>query len=45
MAALVLRIHEQTNDPEVRRRSLNVIDSMIELDSGGIGMELVKLER
>ena len=41
---LVLRIYEQTDDPEVKRRALDTIDSMIELNLGGVGLELAKLE-
>jgi len=44
MATLVLRLYEQTSDPNTKRRCLNVIDSMIELDFGGISAELAKLE-
>ncbi len=44
MATLVLRLHEQTTDPAVKRRCLDVIDSMIELDFGGVAGELAKLE-
>jgi hypothetical protein len=45
MAALVLRLYEQTDDEAIRSRCLNVLDSMIELDFGNIGSELEKLER
>ena len=44
MAALVLRVQEQTEDPQIKRRCLDVIDSMIELDFGGVTVELGKLE-
>ena len=40
----MLRIYEQTDDPEVKRRALDTIDSMIELNLGGVGLELAKLE-
>jgi hypothetical protein len=44
MATLVLRLYEQTANATIKRRCLDVIDSMIELDSGGFGFELAKLE-
>jgi hypothetical protein len=44
MATLVLRLYEQTSDPNIKRRCLDAIDSMIELDFGGISTELAKLE-
>lgn len=44
MATLVLRLHEQTADPNIKKRCLDVIDSMIELNFGGVGVELTKLE-
>ena len=45
MATLVLRLYEQTNDPKIRSRCLDVIDSMIELSFGNVAQELAKLER
>lgn len=45
MATLVLRLYEQTSDPAIRTRCLNILDDMIELDFGNITTELSKLER
>ena len=44
MAPLVLRLHEQTTDPIVKIRCLDVIDAMIELNFGSVSFELAKLE-
>ena len=44
MATLVLRLYEQTLDPKVKSRCLDVIDKMIELDLGTVNYELMKLE-
>ena len=44
MATLVLRLYEQTANATIKRRCLDVIDSIIELDFGGFGFELAKLE-
>ena len=45
MANLVLRLYDQTRDPEIRKRCLDVLDSMIELDFGDVTNELAKLDR
>jgi hypothetical protein len=45
MSILVLRLYNQTRDPAVRTRCLDVIDKMIEYDFGSVGAELTKFER
>ncbi len=45
MSTLVLRLYNQTRDPEIRRRCLDGIDTMIELGVGEVGVELEKIER
>lgn len=45
MSTLILRLYNQTRDPEIRRRCLDGIDSMIELGVGEVGVELEKIER
>jgi hypothetical protein len=41
----VLRLYEQTRDPQTKARCLNIIDQMIEQDFGSIQTELIKVER
>jgi hypothetical protein len=45
MPPLVLRLYEQTKDPKIQTRCLNLVDSMIDLEFGSIQTELVKVER
>jgi hypothetical protein len=45
MASLVLRLYDQTRDPKIKSRCLDVIDKMIELDFGNVTSELTKMER
>ena len=40
LAALMVRLHEQTNDPVLRERVLNTIDEMIRAGVYGIGEQL-----
>ena len=40
LAALMVRLHEQTNDPVLRERVLNTIDEMIRAGFYGIGEQL-----
>ena len=40
LAALMVRLHEQTNDPVLRERILTIIDQMIRLGSYGIDDQL-----
>ena len=40
LAALMVRLHEQTNDPVLRQRVLNTIDEMIRAGFYGIGEQL-----
>jgi hypothetical protein len=45
MSTLVLRLYNQTRDPEIRRRCLDAIDNMIELGVGEVAVDLEKIER
>lgn len=45
MSTLVLRLYNQTRNPEIRHRCLDAIDNMIELGVGEIGTALEKIER
>ena len=40
LAILMVRLHEQTNDPVFRERVLNIIDEMIRLGFYGIDEQL-----
>ena len=42
---LVVRLYEQTQDAEIKTRSLNSIDAMLEIGFGGLDSELQKVDR
>ena len=45
LPALIARLYEQTLDPPVKKRCLNIIDDMLELGFGEIDRELEKVDR
>ena len=45
LPALVVRLYEQTRDPQVKTRCLNIIDDLLELGSTEIDTQLTRVER
>jgi hypothetical protein len=45
LPALITRLYEQTRDPTIKTRCLNIIDAMLELGFSEIDTELQKVER
>jgi hypothetical protein len=42
---LVLRLHAQHNDPDIRRRCLDLIDQLVAIRAHGIDQDLASIER
>ena len=45
LPSLIARLYEQTREPKIKTRCLNIIDDMLELGFGEIDQELEKVER
>lgn len=45
LPSLITRLYEQTHEPEIKTRCLNIIDDMLELGFTEIDQELEKVDR